>query len=113
MNLGAVEALLAACREELGPTRRLYFGTFPSEVRPEHVSQEALAVLKKYVDNDNLIIGGQSGSDVVLKHSKRCHDVEAIDERRVVLADGLDHRHFIGQNHGRWFENHLPFAKKA
>ncbi|MBL8953524.1 MAG: TIGR04013 family B12-binding domain/radical SAM domain-containing protein, partial [Myxococcaceae bacterium] len=78
VNLAAVEALLAACREELGPSRRLYFGTFPSEVRPEHVSKEALQVLEKYVDNDNLIIGGQSGSDEVLKHSKRGHDVEAI-----------------------------------
>lgn len=78
VNLEAVEALLAACREELGPSRRLYFGTFPSEVRPEHVSAEALTVLKKYVDNDNLIIGGQSGSDAVLENSRRGHDVEAI-----------------------------------
>lgn len=78
VNLEAVEGLLAACREELGPSRRLFFGTFPSEVRPEHVSAEALQVLKKYVDNDNLIIGGQSGSDAVLEQSKRGHDVEAI-----------------------------------
>ncbi len=78
VNLDAVDALLAACREELGPSRRLYFGTFPSEVRPEHVSAEALRVLKKHVDNDNLIIGGQSGSDAVLVNSRRGHDVEAI-----------------------------------
>ena len=31
-NLEAVEALLAACREELGPDGRIFFGTFPSEI---------------------------------------------------------------------------------
>lgn len=77
-NLAAVEALLAGCREAMGTEGRVYFGTFPSEVRPEHVSPEALRLLKRYVDNDNLIIGGQSGSDRVLTSSNRGHDVEAI-----------------------------------
>ena len=48
-------------REELPPGGKIYFGTFPSECRPEHVTPAALAVLKKYVDNDSLVIGGQSG----------------------------------------------------
>ena len=90
VNLDAVEQLLAACREELGPTRRLFFGTFPSEVRPEHVTAEALQRLKKYVDNDNLIIGGQSGSDAVLLQSRRGHDVEAIVRAtRVCVENGF------------------------
>ena len=29
----------------MGPEGRLFFGTFPSEVRPEHVTAEALALL--------------------------------------------------------------------
>ncbi|MBS2030452.1 MAG: TIGR04013 family B12-binding domain/radical SAM domain-containing protein [Deltaproteobacteria bacterium] len=77
-NLEAVDALLARCREAIGPEGRIYFGTFPSELRPEHVTPEALAVLKKWVDNDNLIIGGQSGSERVLAQSHRGHDVESI-----------------------------------
>lgn len=90
VNLDAVEQLLAACREELGPTRRLFFGTFPSEVRPEHVTAEALRRLKRYVDNDNLIIGGQSGSDAVLEQSRRGHDVEAIVRAtRVCIENGF------------------------
>ncbi len=78
VNLEAVEAFLAAVREAAGPEGRIFFGTFPSEVRPEHVTPEALAVLKRWVDNDNLIIGGQSGSERILEKSHRGHDVEAI-----------------------------------
>jgi B12-binding domain/radical SAM domain protein len=83
MNLDAVEELLAAVREEL-PDGKIYFGTFPSECRPEHVTPEALRVLKKYADNRQLVIGGQSGSDRVLQMTHRGHSVE--DVRRAVHA---------------------------
>jgi B12-binding domain/radical SAM domain protein len=81
VNLAAVEALLAAVREEL-PAGRIYFGTFPSECRPEHVTPGSLRVLAKYVDNRQLVIGGQSGSDRVLRKNHRGHSVE--DVRRAV-----------------------------
>jgi B12-binding domain/radical SAM domain protein len=82
-DLDAVEELLAAVREEL-PEGKIYFGTFPSECRPEHVTPAALRVLGKYVDNDQLVIGGQSGSDRVLRATHRGHSVE--DVRRAVRA---------------------------
>jgi B12-binding domain/radical SAM domain protein len=75
VNLDAVEALLAAVREEAGPACKIFFGTFPSEIRPEHVTPEALALLARYVDNRTLIIGGQSGSDRVLEATRRGHTV--------------------------------------
>jgi B12-binding domain/radical SAM domain protein len=78
VNLAAVEELLAALRESMGPDGRIFFGTFPSEVRPEHVTPESLALLERYVDNDNLIIGGQSGSNRILQSSHRGHDTEAV-----------------------------------
>ena len=84
-DLGAVEDLLARCREAIGPQRRLWFGTFPSEVRPEHVTPQALAVLKRYVSNRALILGGQSGSDRMLAESARGHDSAAI-ERATALC---------------------------
>jgi len=83
VNLDAVEELLAAVREEL-PEGKIYFGTFPSECRPEHVTPAALRVLRKYVDNDQLVVGGQSGSDRVLRATHRGHSVE--DVRRAVRA---------------------------
>lgn len=86
-DLGAVEELLAAVRREMGPDGRVYFGSFPSEVRPEHVTHEALAVLRRYVDNTNIIIGAQSGDDTVLEAAKRGHDVEAVERAVRICAE--------------------------
>lgn len=78
VNLAAVEELLAAVREELPPGGKQYFGTFPSEVRPEHVSPEALQLIARFADNRSLVIGGQSGSPRLLAATHRGHDVDAI-----------------------------------
>jgi B12-binding domain/radical SAM domain protein len=79
VNLAAVEELLAAVRAELPPGGKQYFGTFPSEVRPEHVTPEALALIKRYADNTSLVIGGQSGSERMLAETHRGHDVASIE----------------------------------
>lgn len=86
-DLDAVEALLATVRDEIGG-RRLYFGTFPSEVRPEHVTPQALALLRRYIDNRTLIVGGQSGSDAVLAASKRGHDARAVERAVALCVEG-------------------------
>lgn len=85
VDLAAVEELLAAVRAELPAGGKQYFGTFPSEVRPEHVTPEALALIARYADNTSLVIGGQSGSERLLAATHRGHDVAAI-ERAVALA---------------------------
>lgn len=85
VNLPAVEALLAGVREAMGDHGRIFFGTFPSEVRPEHVTPEAMRVLKRYVANDNLVIGAQSGSQRVLDRTRRGHSVDDID-RAIAVA---------------------------
>jgi B12-binding domain/radical SAM domain protein len=74
VDLGAVEALLRAVRGAMG-AGKVYFGTFPSECRPEHVTPEAMALLRTWVDNRGIIIGGQSGSDRVLEATRRGHTV--------------------------------------
>ena len=90
-KLDAIEELLAALRETVGPDGHLFYGTFPSEVRPEHVTPEALRLLKKYVDNNNLIIGGQSGSQKVLDGAGRGHSVEAVERAvRICLEEGFE-----------------------
>lgn len=78
-DLAAVEALLAGVRQEIGPSLRLWFGTFPSEVRPEHVTGASLRLLHRFVSNRTLILGGQSGSDRVLAASARGHDAATIE----------------------------------
>lgn len=81
----AVEALLAGVREEAGPGMRIFLGSFPSELRPEHVSTRALAVIKARCDNRTVILGAQSGSDRILASAGRGHDAVAV-ERAVALA---------------------------
>ncbi|HTJ45272.1 MAG TPA: TIGR04013 family B12-binding domain/radical SAM domain-containing protein [Kofleriaceae bacterium] len=84
-DLAAVEDLLRTVRAELPEGGKIYFGTFPSEVRPEHVTPDALAVIARWCDNRSLVIGGQSGSARVLDATHRGHDVASI-ERAVDVA---------------------------
>jgi radical SAM superfamily enzyme YgiQ (UPF0313 family) len=95
--LAAIEALLARCREIMGARRQVFFGSFPSEMRPEHVSPEALALIRKYCNNDNIVIGAQSGSDRVLAEAKRGHDTEAVERavRTVIEAGYIAYVDFI------------------
>jgi B12-binding domain/radical SAM domain protein len=89
-DLAAVEELLATCREGIGPDSRVFFGSFPSEIRPEHVSREALRLVRKYCDNTNIIVGAQSGSDRVLTAAKRGHDVAEVRRAvRLGLEEGF------------------------
>jgi B12-binding domain/radical SAM domain protein len=53
----------------------VFFGAFPSEVRPEFVNKPVLEMMRTYVANDTLQIGLQSASDKVLEHSNRHHTV--------------------------------------
>jgi len=69
-----VQALLEAIPEG----RRIFFGTFPSEVRPEFVTEEMLGLVKKYCYNTSLSLGAQSGSQVVLDQISRGHGVDEV-----------------------------------
>jgi B12-binding domain/radical SAM domain protein len=76
-RLEKVEALLKALAETKKP---IYFGTFPSEVRPEFVSNQALDLIASYCANRTLCIGAQSGSPEVLSAISRGHGVEQAKE---------------------------------
>lgn len=72
-----VRRLLAAIARE---NARIWFGTFPSEVRPEFVADEGLELVREFCANTRVHFGIQSGSDRVLAALGRGHTV----------ADGLD-----------------------
>ena len=78
LNLEKIEELLSNTRKIIGKKGKIFFGTFPSEIRPEHVSQEALNLILKYANNDNITIGAQSGSQKILDMCHRGHTVEDV-----------------------------------
>jgi B12-binding domain/radical SAM domain protein len=73
----------------------IYFGTFPSEVRPEFISREAIALITTYCANTSIQFGAQSGSDAVLERLGRGHTVadvilameESLDAGLVPIVD--------------------------
>lgn len=57
---------------------RLFYGTFPSEVRPDFIDEDLVKFMKNRVSNKGVIIGAQSGSEDVLKTIKRGHGVNDV-----------------------------------
>ncbi len=78
LNIPILEELLIKIKEIVGPNGRIFLGSFPSEVRPEHVTEETLGLVLKYADNDNIIIGAQTGSQRILDMCNRGHTVEEV-----------------------------------
>ena len=75
VNSEKIEELLKKTTEIEG-LREVFFGSFPSEVRPEFVSKQVLDMMRGYVANETLQIGLQSGSDEVLRLANRHHTVQ-------------------------------------
>ena len=59
-------------------SHQIFFGTFPSEVRPEFVCKESLSLINRYCTNTKLHFGAQSGSDAVLERLHRGHTVNDV-----------------------------------
>lgn len=78
LNLTVLEDLLKSLRRIYGQEGKIHLGTFPSEVRPEHVTRETIGLLLEYADNKGLVIGAQSGSERMLDACRRGHGVEDV-----------------------------------
>jgi B12-binding domain/radical SAM domain protein len=78
LNLAALRELLSALHETVSPKGRVLFAHFPSEARPEHVTPETLELLREFADNDEIVIGAQSGSQRVLDICHRSHSVDHV-----------------------------------
>ncbi|MGC8872703.1 MAG: TIGR04013 family B12-binding domain/radical SAM domain-containing protein [Caldimicrobium sp.] len=91
LNLSALETLLKELARLVKPYGgRIFFGSFPSEVRPEHVTEETIQLVKTYCANDNLIIGAQTGSERLLSYLHRGHTVEEVRRAvKLILKAGL------------------------
>lgn len=78
INLEIIEKLFYEIKKILGGDGRLFIGTFPSEVRPEHINNETIIIIKKYADNNNIIIGAQTGSERLLNFLNRKHSINDV-----------------------------------
>jgi B12-binding domain/radical SAM domain protein len=78
VNLSKLRELLSSVKQIIGKEGRIFFGSFPSEVRPEHVNENTLALIQEYAHNDNIIIGAQSGSQRMLEYCNRGHTTQDI-----------------------------------
>ena len=78
LNLDAVRNLLAALRESLPEDGRIIFAHFPSEARPEHITPDTLSLLDEFADNDEIVIGAQSGSRRMLDACGRGHTAQDV-----------------------------------
>ena len=90
LNLPQLEELLIQIREIIKPKGRIFLGSFPSEVRPEHVTNETLGLVLKYAANNNITIGAQSGSQRILDLCNRGHSVKSVYKAvELIIENGL------------------------
>jgi B12-binding domain/radical SAM domain protein len=78
-NVQMIKELLSGLKGLKSKKRqRIYFGTFPSEIRPESVTEETLALTQEFCDNDNLTMGAQTGSPKIMRIIQRGHTLEQV-----------------------------------
>ncbi len=70
------------------PRIRIFYASFPSEIRPEFLTDDAIELLAEFVFNKRIAIGGQSGSEKVLKLMRRGHNVPCILEAVDIALNG-------------------------
>lgn len=90
INYQALQNLLKLLYNLTRDKGRIFFGSFPSEVRPEFVNEDTVVLVKKYCSNKNIMIGGQSGSERILKKINRKHSVaDIIKAAKISIKHGL------------------------
>ncbi|MHA1479624.1 MAG: TIGR04013 family B12-binding domain/radical SAM domain-containing protein, partial [Promethearchaeota archaeon] len=90
LKLPLLENLLIEITNIIKPKGKIFLGSFPSEVRPEHVTKETLGLILKYAANDNIVLGAQSGSQKVLNSCNRGHTTSDVyNAVKLTLEAGL------------------------
>ena len=90
INLLAVGDLLEGIRKRLPAHGRIFFGSFPSEVRPEFITEESVALMSDLCDNRMIVFGAQSGNEEMLRRMNRGHSTQAVRRAgEILLAHGF------------------------
>ncbi|MCX7641016.1 MAG: radical SAM protein, partial [Elusimicrobiales bacterium] len=81
-----LKKLVDALKKTIKGKGRIFLGSFPSEIRPEKVTNELAELLKSITSSKTIIIGAQSGSPKILEKINRGHSVEDIINATATLA---------------------------
>ncbi|MEN6483289.1 MAG: radical SAM protein [Syntrophobacteraceae bacterium] len=71
----------------MGTGLRRFFGSFPSEVRPEFVNGESSDLIRDLCDNRMVVFGAQSGNPRMLEIMRGGHSVEDVRKACRVLIE--------------------------
>jgi B12-binding domain/radical SAM domain protein len=85
-NPTALQELLSSVRIIPG-VKEIYFGTFPSEVRPEFCTREVLEAVIPYITNRYFVVGAQNASDRLLKQINRGHNFSDVRNALSLLQE--------------------------
>ncbi|HDQ44864.1 MAG TPA: TIGR04013 family B12-binding domain/radical SAM domain-containing protein [bacterium] len=80
-----IEMLLRTAKE--AGIRHLEYGVFPTEIRPETVTPEMLVVIKKWCSNRKITLGGQTGSEPLIRRIRRGHTRDRIDRAAAYIHE--------------------------
>jgi B12-binding domain/radical SAM domain protein len=88
VNIKKIKELLELARSYNFPF--IEYGIFPSEIRPDTVTDEGLALLRQYVSHISVTIGAQSSLDSRLKDLNRGHTAADIQQAAAIVnANGF------------------------
>ncbi|MGD2085328.1 MAG: TIGR04013 family B12-binding domain/radical SAM domain-containing protein [Candidatus Aminicenantes bacterium] len=88
INIKKIKELLELAQSYNFPF--IEYGIFPSEIRPDTVTDEGLALLRKYVSHNSVTIGAQSSLDSRLKDLHRGHTAADIQQATAIAnANGF------------------------
>jgi B12-binding domain/radical SAM domain protein len=85
-NPSLVEKLLKSIRD-IKNLDEIYFGSFPSEVRPEFVTKNMMDAVHPYISNKYFTIGAQSASDELLRSIWRGHTFQQVLDATDMILD--------------------------
>lgn len=77
INPAVIDSMLEMAREKYG-IKYIEYGIFPSEARPETISDETAAIIEKYCSNKRVSIGAQSGDRGRIAELRRGHGLDAV-----------------------------------
>ncbi len=79
--------LLSAIKRKF-PEARIFFGSFPSEVRPEFVDEDTVRILREFISNRRVVLGAQSGDERTLRLIRRGHTFQDVARACELLLKG-------------------------